>query len=124
MTNTKTKAERQKRKHLSASQKMTIVRRHLGPKRETVAGLAAEFAVPPGSIYQWVQRLLDNGDVAIEGKPRGENIAAKQSEQKIVALTARLAKKDQVIAELFTEMLELKKYLGPSKPPQGSPGFA
>lgn len=112
MMNTKTKPEKQKRKHLSPSQKMAIVRRHLGPKRESVADLAVEHSVPPGSIYQWAQRLLDNGDIAIEGKPRAESQVVKMSQQKMLALTEKLVKKDQVIAELSTELLELKKTPG------------
>ena len=112
MTETSNKSEKQTRKHLSASQKMAIVRRHLGARRETVADLTLGHGVPPGCIYQWAQRLLDNGDVAIEGKPRGESQVVKQAEQKATALAARLAKKDQVIAELSTELLELKKIPG------------
>lgn len=108
MTEIPTKPEKQTRTHLSASQKTAIVRRHLGAKRESVADLAVEHGVPPGSIYPWVQRLFDNGDVAIETKPHAERQAVKQAEQKATACAVRLAKKDQAIAELLTQLLELK----------------
>ena len=110
---TKDKSEsKQRRKHLPASEKMAIVRRHLGPKHESVADLAVEYGVQPGSIYLWVQRLLDNGDLALEGKPRGDSRAEKESDRKLHLMTERIAKKDRVIAELSTEYLELKKALG------------
>jgi transposase len=94
---------RQSRRHFPVSQKAQIVRRHLSGK-EPVSNLADEFGLQPSQIHTWVKQVLDQAERALEraaGRPpRTERLQAK------------LVNKNEVIAELMQEHVQLKKDLG------------
>jgi transposase len=102
---------RQSRRHFSRSQKAQIVRRHLSG-REPVSNLADEFGVQPSQIHTWVKQVLDQAERAFEhttGRPpRIEQV----KDRKIEHLQAKLAQKNEVIAELMEDHVKLKKELG------------
>jgi transposase len=102
---------RQSRRHFSRSQKAQIVRRHLSG-REPVSNLADEFGVQPSQIHAWVKQVLDQAERAFEhttGRPpRIEQV----KDRKIEHLQAKLAQKNEVIAELMEDHVKLKKELG------------
>jgi transposase len=102
---------RQSRRHFSAPQKAQIVRRHLSGK-EPISKLADEFGLQPSQIHTWVKQVLDEAERALErpaGRPpRTEQVQAKLLEK----LQAKLVKKNEVIAELMQEHVQLKKELG------------
>ncbi len=101
----------QTRRHFSADQKAQIVRRHLSGK-EPISNLADEFGLQPSQIHNWVKQVLDQAEHAFErtaGRPpRAELLRAQQLER----LKARLVEKNEVIAELMQEHVQLKKGLG------------
>jgi transposase len=80
--------------------------------REPVSNLADEFGVQPSQIHTWVKQVLDQAERAFEhttGRPpRIEQV----KDRKIEHLQAKLAQKNEVIAELMEDHVKLKKELG------------
>jgi transposase len=101
----------QTRRHFSAEQKAQIVRRHLSGK-EPVSKLAEEFGLQPSQIHLWVNQVLDQAERAFDraaGRPpREEQLRAQPLER----LKSKLLEKNEVIAELMQEHVQLKKELG------------
>lgn len=101
----------QTRRHFTPDQKAQIVRRHLSGK-EPISNLADEFGLQPSQIHYWVKQVLDQAERAFErtvGRPpREEQLRTQQVDR----LKARLVEKNEVIAELMLEHVQLKKGLG------------
>ena len=102
-----------KRKQLTPEQKLSIVRRHLVEK-VPISDLCDEFEIHATQYYNWQKQLFENGTLAFErrtnqaNKRRQEDAAAK----KIAQLEAKLQKKNEVVAELLEEHVQLKKDVG------------
>ena len=96
------------RRRFTPEQKAQIVRRHLANK-ESVSALAEEFGIQPSQIHLWVNTLLAQADKAFE-RPSVSTRADKA--QRIQQLEAKLATKNEVIAELLEENFKSKKELG------------
>ena len=102
-----------KRRRFAAAQKAEVVRRHLVGK-VPVSDLADELNVQPSQIHQWIKQVLDQADKAFErsgGRPRVEQAKDRRIEQ----LEAKLANKNEVIAELIEENVRAKKANGPPR---------
>jgi transposase len=102
---------RQSRRHFSRSQKAEIVRRHLSGK-ELVSDLADEFGVQPSQIHAWVKQVLDQAERAFEHTVGRPTRIEQLKDRKIEHLQAKLAQKNEVIAELVEDHVKLKKELG------------
>lgn len=104
--------KKQTRRTFTPQQKAEIVRRHLSEK-VPVSDLAEELEVQPTMIHLWVRQVLDQAERAFE---RSAGRAAKRADnakdQKIAQLQEKLAKKNEVVAELMEEHVQLKKELG------------
>ena len=96
------------RRHFSPEQKAEIVRRHLAGK-EPVSNLADEFHVQPTQIHSWVKQVLDHAAQAFVKTGRQPDDG---KDRKIAALEEKLVKKNEVVAELMEEHVQLKKELG------------
>ena len=108
-----------KRRHFSDDQKATVVRRHLADK-VPVSDLADEYQIQPSQIYLWIKLVLDQAERAFRqsGGQRGRP-ARDPKDHKIAVLEARvaqqeakLAQKNEVIAELLEENVCAKKSVG------------
>jgi transposase-like protein len=86
------------------------VRRHLSGK-EPVSKLAEEFQVQPSQIHLWVKQVLDQAERAFERSPNGSRIE-QAKDRRIEQLQAKLAQKNEVIAELMEENVRAKKANG------------
>jgi transposase-like protein len=97
------------RRHFSAEQKAEVVRRHVSGK-EPISNLADELHVQPTQIHTWVKQVLDQAAQAFvkSGRRSGDDGKDRQ----IAALQEKLAKKNEVVAELMEEHVQLKKELG------------
>lgn len=98
------------RKLLTAEQRAQIVRRHVADK-VPVSDLADEYGVQPSQIHLWVKQVLDQAENAFNpvGRPfKGERAKSRQIER----LEAKLAQKNEVIAELLEENVRAKKANG------------
>lgn len=98
------------RRRFTPEQKAQIVCRHLANK-ESVSALAEEFELQPSQIHLWVNLLLAQADKAFE-RSSGNTRADKAQAQRIQQLEAKLATKNEVIAELLEENVKSKKELG------------
>lgn len=115
MANSKTKktskSSKTRRRSYSPEQKAAILRRHLVDK-VSVADLCDEYKLQPSVFYAWQQRLFGNLEAALEPSERQHNSVQRQLERDNEFLRTKLAKKDEVIAEIAAEMVVLKKELG------------
>lgn len=101
---------KQRRKHRSPDEKAALLRRHLLDKLP-VSAVCEEAGVQPSNFYNWQRQLLDNAALAFNDPSRASRREQALAD-KIAALEARLAKKDEVIAEITGEYVSLKKELG------------
>ena len=102
-----------KRTNFTAAQKVAIVREHLIEK-VPVSVLCDKHKISPVNFYNWQRMLFENAEVCFERKKNGAN-AKRQDEaaaRKIEQLEAKVQSKNEVIAELLQEHVELKKVLG------------
>jgi transposase len=99
------------RKHYSAHEKVAILRRHLLDK-VPVSDLCDQYQLHPTLFYQWQKIFFENGAAAFvqTGKRRKAEEGAK--DRKIAHLEDKLARKNEVVAELMEEHVQLKKTLG------------
>ena len=96
------------RKHYTAEEKVSILRRHLLDKVQ-VSELCEELGLQPTVFYRWQKEFFENGAAAFQPKPRPDH----QVEQKrIEFLEKKMQTKDEVLAELMAEHIALKKSLG------------
>ena len=98
------------RRYFTSEQKAEIVRRHLAGK-EPVSNLADEFGLQPSLIHNWINLVLAQAERAFD-RPAGQRRQAEAEAQKVARLEAKLANKNEVIAELMQEHVQLKKELG------------
>lgn len=102
------------RRRFTPQQKALIVRRHLAGK-EAVSALAEEFGLQPSQIHTWVNQVLAQADKAFERSAengRSEQAAVKARDRRIEQLQAKLANKNEVIAELLEANVQAKKEFG------------
>jgi transposase len=100
--------ESPRRKHLNGDQKVAILKRYLVDKT-LISDLCDEYGIQPSQVYQWQKVLFENGAAAFE---RINRRVEEAKERKVAALEAKLQQKNEVIAELMQEHVELKKELG------------
>ena len=62
-------------------------------------------------FYSWQHRLFENGAVAFENGLKSRSME-QALQARVEQLEAKLAKKDEVIAAISSEYVELKKSLG------------
>jgi transposase-like protein len=99
------------RKHFTAAQKAAIVRQHL-VDRTAVADLCEAHGIRPTLYYRWQKQVFDGlADLFEQGRPGRPGRPSAQAEE-IAQLRARLARKDEVIAEITSDFIDVKKKLG------------
>ena len=77
-----------------------------------VSHLCDEFQWQPRQIYFWQQQLFDNAALAFE-RPGRRSKQQDAQQRQIAALQAKVVLKNEVVAELLEEHVQLKKELGP-----------
>lgn len=101
------------RKILTPKQKIAILREHLIEK-VPVSEICEKHGVSVVNFYNWQKQLFENGAIAFERKTNSAN-AKRQDDAnaaKIEKMEAKLQQKNEVIAELLQEHVELKKEIG------------
>jgi transposase-like protein len=101
------------RRKFTAEQKAAVVRRHLVDK-VPVSNLCDEYGIQPSMFYNWQKVLVDNAARAFDGDTVDRTRPSREAEleQKIALLEAKLARKDNIIAEISEEYVTLKKEIG------------
>ena len=110
MTKRKKTGKRRKRRTFSADKKAEILQRHIKDK-VAVSDLCEEYGIQPSVFYGWQNQLLENMPKVL-GSGRAKDSHERELQRKVEALEQRLAKKDNVIAEISEEYVNLKKELG------------
>jgi len=99
---------RKPRKNYSPEEKLSILKRHLVEK-VPVSDLCDELQLNPNIFYAWQKQLFDNGGGAFQ-RPRRARVDPR--DRRIQQLEAKLTQKNEVLAELMQEHVQLKKALG------------
>ena len=110
MAKRKKTGKQRKRRTFTAEQKAEILRRHIKDK-EQVSDLCQEYGIQPSVFYGWQNQLLERME-SVLNSGRVRDSRERQLERENEALKQRLVKKDNVIAEISEEYVELKKELG------------
>jgi transposase len=100
-----------KRKHYSGPDKVNILRLHLLEKKP-VSDLCDQYAIHPTLFYRWQKEFFENGAAAFENSGRRRKAAEDGKDRKIASLQEKLQQKNEVLAELMQEYVQLKKELG------------
>lgn len=102
---------KQRRKHYSGEEKVSILRRHL-LEHVAVSEVCDEAGLSPTVFYRWQKEFFEHGAAAFERKSKGRGGHAGQQSRKVDALEAKLVMKNEVLSELMEEHVKLKKSLG------------
>ncbi|TWU02790.1 transposase [Stieleria varia] len=98
------------RRTFTAREKAAVVKRYLVDKIP-ISDLCDELGLQPTQVYSWQKQLFENAEAAFATpgrKPRQDDAKDK----KIEALEAKIQLKNEVVAELLQEHVQLKKELG------------
>jgi transposase len=101
-----------KRLHRSPEEKAAILKRHHVDK-EPVSKICEELGLQPSVFYHWQRELFARAPHVLGNGSTGRASSREaELERENAALRAKLAKKDEVIAEISQEYVELKKEVG------------
>lgn len=98
------------RRTFTAQEKAAVVKRYLVDKIP-VSDLCDELGLQPTQVYTWQKQLFENADAAF-AKPGRKSKQGDAKDKKIQALEAKIQVKNEVVAELLQEHVQLKKELG------------
>lgn len=98
------------RKHYTPEEKVAILRMHL-IEHVPVSDLCDKHKIHPTLFYGWQKQFFERGTAAFERSAKADRAEAVK-DRRIAALTDKLGRKDEVIAELMEEHVKLKKELG------------
>jgi transposase len=99
---------RKPRKNYTPPEKVAILRRHL-IDHVPVSDLCDEYQLSPTLFYAWQKLFFENGAAAFQ---RAGTSAEQAHLRTIAALRDKLQRKNEVVAELMEEHIQLKKELG------------
>jgi transposase len=100
------------RRKFSSNQKVHILRQHLVEKAP-ISEVCDQNGIQPTQFYQWQKLFFENGTAAFDQAGNGrKDSQVRKLEQQNAQLQARLAHKDEVIAEIMADHVRLKKNLG------------
>ena len=104
------------RKKYTSEEKLKIVKEHLVGKRP-VSEICEAYGIAPSLYYKWQQMLFEHGSEAFEQKgkltrSKGESQEKKRLREELEKTQAKLANKHEVLSELMSEHIALKKSLG------------
>jgi transposase len=95
-----------KRKRYTAEEKMKILRDILEDGKP-VSQVADSYGLHPNNIFKWRKQLFEGGIQTFRIKRT--DVSGKSEERKTRSMEEKIKHKDEIIAELAGELLELKK---------------
>lgn len=101
------------RKHWTAKEKVELLKRYL-KDGESTADLSDETGVAPSMLSQWTKTLFEEGERLFERKQE------PMYQRELEASRARVEQLQEVVTELATTVLELKKKNGGPSAEHGS----
>ena len=97
-----------KRRYFSAEQKVVAIRKHL-LEQTPVSDICDELNITTTLFYRWQKEFFENGSRAFT---KDDDSNLKKAEKENSQLKATTSQKNDVIAELVVENLNLKKKRG------------
>ncbi len=96
--------KRHRRRH-TAEQKAELLRQHVADKKP-VSEICNEAQIQPSLFYNWQRELLAGAQSVFSSRraPSRE----KELEEEVSRLESKVARKDQIIAEVTEEYVKLK----------------
>ncbi len=108
----------QQRRRFEAAEKVKIIREHLVDKRP-LSEVCDQYGIAPTQFYQWQKQFFEHGLSAFEPK----NVSREYVlENQLKQLNTKLARKDEVIAELVEHNIDLKKSMARTERRMGRTG--
>ena len=98
------------RRHLTPPEKIAALKRHL-LEGVPVSTICDELGIAPTLFYRWQKELFDNGHTLFENGRHAKAVEDAKA-RKIEQLEAKVARKNEVMAELMEAHTQLKKDLG------------
>jgi transposase len=98
------------RRHLLPQEKIAALKRHL-LEGVPISTICDDLKISPTLFYRWQKELFENGHVVFENGRKAKAVEDVKDE-KIQKLEAKLARKNEVMAELMEAHTLLKKELG------------
>ena len=99
------------RRVFSGSENAAIVRRHLVDKVPN-SDLCDEYGLQSTQCCVWQKQLFENGAAAFKRPSANRGQQEQAKDRKIEALEAKIQQKNEVVAELLEEHVQLKKAIG------------
>jgi transposase len=103
-------SDKQTRRQFTPQEKVAIVKRHL-LEGAAISSLCDEFEIHPTLFYQWQRQLFENAHLAFENGRKARAVEDAK-DKKIEQLEAKVARKNEVMAELMEALTEEKKRNG------------
>jgi len=97
------------RRHFTGAQKIAILRMHL-LEHVPISDVCEKHNLQPTAFYLWQKRLFEEGAALLE-RPQGRSARGADA-RRIEALEAKLREKNNVLAELVSEYVAIKKGMG------------
>lgn len=99
------------RRHFTPEQKVALLRLHLLEKKP-VSDICQENNLSVNLFYLWQKQFFENGTAAFENSGKRRKGAQDAKDRLIASLQDKLQRKNEVLAELLEEHVQLKKELG------------
>jgi transposase-like protein len=100
-----------KRRHFEPEQKVALLRLHLLEKKP-VSDICQENDIKVNLFYLWQKQLFEGGAAAFQKSSKSRKGEDNAKDRKIVSLEKKLQRKNEVLAELMEEYVQLKKGIG------------
>jgi transposase len=103
-------SDKQTRRHFTPQEKVAIVKRHL-LEGVPISTVCDEFQINPTLFYQWQRQLFENAHLSFD-TGRKSKALEDAKDRKLLQLEAKLARKNEVMAELMEALTDEKKRNG------------
>lgn len=100
---------KRKRRRFTPEDKVAILKEHL-VDRKAVSEVCDVHDLKPNQFYSWQKQFFENGAEAFRSSKIDP--VERTLRHKVDQLEKKLSKKDEVIAEISEEYVDLKKALG------------
>jgi transposase-like protein len=99
------------RKYYTPEEKIALLRKHLVEK-VAVSQICEEQGLQVSLFYAWLRQFFEKGAVVFQHTDRQQDRLAAAKDREIATLKQKLQNKNEVVAELMEEHVQLKKELG------------
>ena len=99
------------RRHFTPETKVALLRQHFLDK-VPVSDICERNGIAVTLFYHWQKQFFENGTAAFENNGKRRKADQDAKDRKIATLEDKLQRKNEVLAELMEEHVQLKKELG------------